>query len=131
MSCNQQHKQSWRLYTSWPERRCTLGSFWKKWDTNRPPTPLQTDNFMAEAVINDKIQPKRTKEMDIRFHWLRDRECQEQGRGSFFPIKRFHHSTKQRISPQHSPHNKTCNVIVNRSIIGGIIHYGPGRLYTS
>ena len=27
----------------------------------QPPTPLQTDNAMAEAVSNGKIQPKRTK----------------------------------------------------------------------
>ena len=43
----------------------------------QPPTPLQTDNAMAEAVSNGKIQPKRTKLMDMRFHWLRDRECQK------------------------------------------------------
>ena len=44
----------------------------------QPPTQLQTDNAMAEAVSNGKIQPKRTKAMDMRFHWLRDRECQRQ-----------------------------------------------------
>ena len=38
----------------------------------QPPTPLQTDNSMAEAVVNGKIQPKRTKAMDMRFHWFRD-----------------------------------------------------------
>jgi hypothetical protein len=43
----------------------------------QPPTPLQTDNAMADAVINGKIQPKRTKAMDMRFHWLRDHECQQ------------------------------------------------------
>jgi hypothetical protein len=41
-------------------------------------TPLQTDNAAAEGVVNHKVQPKRTKAMDMRFHWLRDRECQEQ-----------------------------------------------------
>ncbi|KAL7544208.1 hypothetical protein ACHAWF_007592 [Thalassiosira exigua] len=46
----------------------------------QPPTPLQTDNSMAEGVVNGKVQPKRTKAMDMRFHWLRDRECQEQFR---------------------------------------------------
>jgi hypothetical protein len=46
----------------------------------QPPTPLQTDNSMADGVINGKITPKRTKAMDMRFHWLRDRECQEQFR---------------------------------------------------
>ena len=39
--------------------------------------PLQTDNAMAESVSNGKIQPKRTKAMDMRFHWLLDRECQK------------------------------------------------------
>ena len=46
----------------------------------QPATPLQTDNAMAEAVTNGKVQPKRTKAMDMRFHWLRDRECQAQFR---------------------------------------------------
>ncbi len=43
----------------------------------QPPTPLQTDNVMADGVINGKVQPKRTKAMDMRFHWLRDWECQQ------------------------------------------------------
>ena len=38
-----------------------------------PPTPLQTYNAMADAVFNGRIQPKQTKAMDVRFHWLRDR----------------------------------------------------------
>jgi hypothetical protein len=45
----------------------------------QPRTPIQTDNTMAEGVINNKIlQPKRTKVMDMRFHWLCDREAQGQ-----------------------------------------------------
>jgi hypothetical protein len=39
----------------------------------QPPTPIQTDNSTAEGIINKKVQPKRTKAMDMRFHWLRDR----------------------------------------------------------
>ena len=53
----------------------------------QPPTPLQTDNAMADAVCNGKIQPKRTKAMDMRFHWLRDRECQQQFRIYWRPGK--------------------------------------------
>ena len=53
----------------------------------QPPTPLQTDNSMADGVVNGKIQPKRTKAMDMRFHWLRDRECQEQFRIYWRPGK--------------------------------------------
>ncbi|EJK51359.1 hypothetical protein THAOC_29472, partial [Thalassiosira oceanica] len=51
------------------------------------PTPVQTDNAIAEKVINKKVQPKRTKAMDMRFHWLRDRECQRQFRFYWRPGK--------------------------------------------
>ena len=56
---------------------------------------------MAEAVTNGKVQPKRTKAMDMRFHWLRDRECQQQFRIYWRPGKlnyadywTKHHPTK-------------------------------------
>ncbi len=44
----------------------------------QPRTPIQTNNKMAEGVINHKIQPKWTKAMDMHFHWLRDHEAQGQ-----------------------------------------------------
>jgi hypothetical protein len=31
----------------------------------QPPTPLQTNNSMAEALINGKVQSKQTKAMDM------------------------------------------------------------------
>jgi hypothetical protein len=31
---------------------------------------------MADGVINGKVHFKLTKAMDMRFHWLHDRECQ-------------------------------------------------------
>jgi hypothetical protein len=46
----------------------------------QPPTPVQTDNTTVEGVVNHKIQPKRTKAMDMRFHWLRDRKQWQQFR---------------------------------------------------
>ena len=53
----------------------------------QPPTPVQTDNSMAEGVINKRIQPKQTKAMDMRFHWLQDRECQDKFRFYWRPGK--------------------------------------------
>ena len=38
----------------------------------QPPTPVQTDNTTALGVANNTIAPRRTKAMDMRFHWLRD-----------------------------------------------------------
>jgi hypothetical protein len=45
---------------------------------SQPRTPTQTDNTTAEGVINNKIQPKQMKAMDMRFHWLRNRKAQGQ-----------------------------------------------------
>jgi hypothetical protein len=44
----------------------------------QPKTPIQTDNFTAKGFINSKIQPKRTKSMDMRFEWLKDGQAKEQ-----------------------------------------------------
>ncbi len=36
----------------------------------QPYTPVQTDNLTADGIINLRVQPKRTKAMDMRFYWL-------------------------------------------------------------
>jgi hypothetical protein len=71
----------------------------------QPPTPIQTDNAMADAVINGKVQPKRTKAMDMRFHWLRDRECQKQfkfywrpGKTNYADYWTKHHSATHHVN---------------------------------
>ena len=46
----------------------------------QPKTPIQTDNTTACGVVNHNIQPRRTKAMDMRFHWLRCRDSQGQFR---------------------------------------------------
>ena len=43
----------------------------------QPRTPMKTDNTAANSVVTNNVQPKRTKEMDMRFHWLRCRDAQE------------------------------------------------------
>jgi hypothetical protein len=44
----------------------------------QPPTPIQTGNSTASGVVNNKIQPKATKAMDMHYYWLKDRETQKQ-----------------------------------------------------
>ncbi len=73
----------------------------KEMGHKQTPKPLQTNNEMAEAVTNGKVQPKRTKAMDMRFHRLRDRECQRLFRIYWRPRKlnyadywTKHHTTK-------------------------------------
>ena len=44
----------------------------------QPATPLQTDNITAAGIANDTVKQKRSKAMDMRFYWLRDRVSQGQ-----------------------------------------------------
>ena len=44
----------------------------------QPPTPVRTDNSTAHGYVNNSIKQKRSKAMDMRFHWLKDRAQQEQ-----------------------------------------------------
>ena len=74
----------------------------------QPPTPIQTDNSTAEGVVNSKIQPKRTKAMDMRFHWLRDRETLKQlriywraGKLNLGDYQTKHHSAKHHRDIRH------------------------------
>ncbi len=42
----------------------------KEMGHKQPPTPMQTDNSTALGIMNNNIQPQRTKAMDMQFHWL-------------------------------------------------------------
>jgi hypothetical protein len=44
----------------------------------QPPTPMQTDNSTAAGFANDTIKQKRSKAMDMRFYWIKDRVRQKQ-----------------------------------------------------
>jgi hypothetical protein len=80
-------------------QRTTLAEMGHK----QPQTPMQTNNTTALGVVNNNIQPRRTKAMDMRFHWLRDREAQRQFR--FFwrpgPTNRADYWTKHHCAAHH------------------------------
>ncbi len=40
----------------------------------QPKMPIQRDNMTAEGVINNKIQPKCTKAMDMRLYWQKPKD---------------------------------------------------------
>jgi hypothetical protein len=44
----------------------------------QPPTLIQIDNSTALGIIANIIQPKHTKAVDMRFHWLCCRTNQKQ-----------------------------------------------------
>jgi hypothetical protein len=43
----------------------------------QPVTPLITDNSTAFGILHEKIRQKRSKAMDMRYHWLTDRVRQK------------------------------------------------------
>ena len=42
------------------------------------PTTIQTDNSTAMGIANNTIKQRRSKAMDMIFHWVRDRTTQKQ-----------------------------------------------------
>lgn len=44
----------------------------------QPPTPMQVDNTAALRFIDETLKEKRTKSIDMKYHWLKDREQQQQ-----------------------------------------------------
>ena len=75
------------------------------------PAPIQTDNTTAEGVINNKIQPKRTKAMDMRFHWLCDREQQQQFRIYWRPGGGESGGLLDKTSCTSPPHKNTSRIL--------------------
>jgi hypothetical protein len=45
---------------------------------NRDSTDLKTDNTTSDDIINNTVQQKRSKAMDMRFYWVKDRVEQKQ-----------------------------------------------------
>ena len=46
----------------------------------QPKTPMQMDNSTANGLLNNKIIPKPTKSINMKFHWMRCRDAQGQFR---------------------------------------------------
>jgi hypothetical protein len=44
----------------------------------QPPTPIKTDNFTACGITNETVKQRKSKAMDMRFYWVRDRQHQGQ-----------------------------------------------------
>ena len=39
----------------------------------QPPTPMEVDNETAIGFLKSKMKQKRSKAIDMRFYWVRDR----------------------------------------------------------
>jgi hypothetical protein len=68
---------------------------------SHPPTPLRTDNSTTFGILNETIKQKRSKAIDMRYHWLTDRVRQTQfddywqpGRENISDYHTNHHSAQ-------------------------------------
>ena len=66
----------------------------------QPPTPLKTDNSTATGFMYNNIHQERSKSWDMRYHWLRNCQMQQQfnihwqpGAGSRSDYFTKHHTT--------------------------------------
>jgi hypothetical protein len=86
----------------------------------QPPTTIITDNSTAFGIANDTVKQKRSKAIDMRFYWIRDRVRQGQfhiywKRGSLNRADYFtkHHPAKHhqqiRSSYLHSKDDRSAN----------------------
>jgi hypothetical protein len=69
------------------------------------PTSIQFDNKCATGILTDTVVQRRSKAMDMRFYWLRDRVRQKQfhvhwkpGLSNLGDYPTKHHSTKHHIT---------------------------------
>ena len=76
----------------------------------QPPTTVQTDNTTALGVVENTIAPQRTKAMDMRFHWLRDRIQQRQFRHYWMPVP---HNKGDYVTKHHATIHHMAMLITN------------------
>ena len=41
------------------------------------PTPIKTDNCVAEGIVTATVRQKRSKAMDMQFYWMKDKVKQK------------------------------------------------------
>jgi hypothetical protein len=52
---------------------CMLRTTLSEMGHPQPATPIQTDNAVASGIANDKVKQRRSKAIDMRFYWIKDR----------------------------------------------------------
>jgi hypothetical protein len=83
--------------------RTSLSEMGHKQDT----TELKNDNATADGIINNTVQQKRSKAMDIRFYWVKDRVEQDQFNVGWAPGDT---NMGDYFNKHHSPKHHKCMI---------------------
>lgn len=57
---------------------CAIRTTLEEMGYPQPATPIQTDNSTAAGIANDTVKQKRSKAIDMRYYWIKDRVQQGQ-----------------------------------------------------
>jgi hypothetical protein len=103
-----------------------------------PPTPLRTDNSTAYGIVNETIKQKRSKAMDMRYHWLTDRVRQKQfdvywrpGHENLGDYHTKHHSAQHHKDMRHLTLHEANSLQVLRGRVKLLpLPQPPGRART-
>jgi hypothetical protein len=84
------------------------------------PIPIQTNNTTAIGIVNNNIQPRQSKAMDMHFYWLRCHKTQNQFR--FFwhpgPTNKADYWTKHHCAAHHiEKHHK---ILTHKSVLDAL-----------
>jgi hypothetical protein len=85
----------------------------------QPATPNQIYNSTPYGILNNKVNQKRSKAMDVRFDWVKDRIAQEEyhvywepvGENSSDYFIKHHSSAHHRSMRSQYVHNKNTPMI--------------------
>ena len=66
----------------------------------QPPTPVLVDNSTAVGLANDTVTQRRSRAIDMRFYWVRDRVNQQQYHVYWAPA---HHNLVDYFTKHHTP----------------------------
>ena len=66
----------------------------------QPPTPVLVDNSTAVGLANDTVTQRRSRAIDMRFYWIRDRVNQQQYHVYWAPA---HHNLADYFTKHHTP----------------------------
>ena len=112
--------------------RTTLSEMGHKQDA----TDLRTDNSTADGIINNTVQQKRSKAMDMRFYWVKDRVEQGQFNVGWAPgdtnmgdyFTKHHspaHHKRMRAYYLHDKHSPMIRHDTRLAILRGCVDLSP------
>jgi len=107
---------------------CVLRTTLTEMGHPQPATPIQTDNEVAVGLTYDTVKQRRSKAIDMRFYWIRDRVANNEfliywrkGSENDADYHSKHHATKHHI-------NMRPNYFATSAQVGGRGCVDSGRL---